>query len=68
MKQSISKIEKHGFKLEERNNYFVATLNYKDFTIEIEADTENYDEEEEKVIIGAIKLKAKSEYLGNRVY
>ena len=68
MKKSISKIEKHGFKLEERNNYFVATLNYKDFTIEIEADTENYDEEEEKVIIGAIKLKAKSEYLGNRVY
>ncbi len=68
MKQSISKIEKYGFKLEERNNYFVATLNYKDFTIEIDADTDNYDEEEDKVIIGAIKLKAKSEYLGNRVY
>ena len=68
MKQSISKIEKYGFKLEESDDYFVATLNYKDFTITIEADTEDYEEAEEDVVIGTIELKAKSEYLGNKVY
>ncbi len=68
MKQAISKLENYGFKLEESNDYFTATLNYKDFTIKMEADTENYEEKEDEVIIGAIQLEAKSEYLGNRVY
>lgn len=68
MKQSISKIEKYGFKLEESDDYFVATLNYKDFTINIEANTENYDEAEDNIVIGTIQLKAKSKYLGNRSY
>ena len=68
MKQSISKIEKYGFESEENNTYFDAVLNYKDFTIRIEADTENFDEAEDAVTIGTIQLKANSEYLGNRVY
>ncbi len=68
MKQAISKLEKYGFELEERNNHFVATLKYKEFTIKIESDVENYEENEDKVIIDIMQLEVKSEYLGNRLY
>ncbi len=68
MKQAISTLEKYGFKLEERNNDFVATLKYKEFTIKIESDEESFEKNEDKVTIGMMQLEAKSEYTGERIY
>ena len=67
MKQSITKLEKYGFKLEESNDYLEGTLNYKDFTITIEANLEN-SENIENTVIGKIGRKANSKYLGNIEY
>ena len=67
MKESISKIEKYGFKLEESKNDLVATLEYKDITITIDADVATYVENGDNKI-ETIKIKIKSEYLGNRIY
>ena len=68
MIESISNIENFGFKLEENNDYYTATLNYKDITIEIEANTENDNIDENNAVIGSIQVKAKSKYQGNRAY
>lgn len=70
MNSAISKISKYGFKLdnENRNNNFVATLTNGDYTIKLNADSRNYDGNESNPKITSIKLRANSEYLGNRVY
>ena len=62
VEQAISKIQKYGFESEKMNRYFLITLKYKDFTIEIKTDIENEN------IIDMIQLCAESEYLGNNVY
>lgn len=67
MKQSITKLEKYGFKLEESDDYLEVTLKYNDFTITMEANEENYEDTDNTVIEG-IGIKANSKYLGNRVY
>ena len=68
--KSVSKIEKYCFsKLKESSDYNIYLVN-GDYTITIEGDLENYDEERntEVVKVGSVSIKAKSEYLGNRVY
>lgn len=62
VEQAISKIQKYGFESEKMNRYFLITLKYKDFTIEIKTDIEDEN------IIDMIQLCAESEYLGNNVY
>ena len=68
MKTAIDKLKNYGFKLEESNNNFISILNYEDFTVKIEANTNSYEESEDEVIIGTIQLEVKSKYLGNRTY
>ena len=67
MKQAITKLEKYGFKLEDSGDYLEVTLKYKDFTISMEANLENY-EDKENTVIEKIGIKANSKYLGNREY
>ena len=60
IKESINKIKKHDFKLEEETE-FNSTLSYEDFTIELE-------QEEEKTIIKQITIAVKNKYTGERIY
>lgn len=60
IKESINKIKKHDFKLEEETE-FNSTLSYEDFTIELE-------QEEEKPIIKQITIAVKNKYTGERIY
>lgn len=50
MKREITKLEKYGFKLEDSGDYLEVTLKYKDFTISMEANLENYEDKENTVI------------------
>ena len=68
MKQAITKLEKYGFKLKESDDYLEVTLKNNDFTITMEADTENSIDDKDNIVIEGIGIKANSKYLGNRVY
>lgn len=67
MKQSISKLEKYGFKSEKSDNYLSVTLKYKEFTIKLESDMVDYDNNDD-VTISNIELEVESKYLGNTLY
>ena len=43
-------------------------MKYNDFTIIMEADTENSIDDKDNIVIEGIEIKADSKYLGNRVY
>ena len=68
MSQSISKIEKYGFTLEDRNNDFVAELKNQDITITLEANIGDFSGDANKLKVEKIKIYAESKYLGNRIY
>ena len=68
MKEAISKIEKYGFKLEDNNNYYEVTLKNKDFSIILYSDSENFEENDDIIVVDSIQVNADSEYLGNRMY
>ena len=68
MEKAIKKLEGFGFKLEDRNNYFMARLNYNDLTIELEADSQDYTEEQNEVVIGQMLLRLQSDYTGDVLY
>lgn len=68
MKQAITKLGKYGFKLEKSDDYLEVTLKYNNFTITMEADSENSIDDKDDIVIEGIGIKANSKYLGNRVY
>ena len=69
LEKSISKIENYGFKRTDKgeNNYNV-TLTKDDYTIVINGELTIYSDDKEEEEVGSIKISAKSEYLGNRIY
>ena len=65
--QAIAKIQEYGFELKSKG-YFEATLAYGDFSIVLEADFENYNEDSYIPMIETISIIAHSVYLGNNIY
>lgn len=68
MSQSISKIEKYGFELQDRNNSYIAKFKIQDITITLEADIYDLYANDDELVVDKICIKAESKYLGNRMY